>query len=97
MEIKKYEFGDMTAQYLINDNKKICLMLIPNNLTRKVKEAWEESNSEFDPKSQYMHNWKIGSLVHLYSSDYELSSPGITMKNDMADDDFVFEFQAHEI
>lgn len=97
MEIKKYKFGDMTAQYLINDNKRICLMLIPNNLTCKVKEAWEEPNSEFDPKSRYMHNWKIGSLAHLYSSDYELSSPGITMKNDMADDDFVFEFQVHEI
>lgn len=97
MEIKKYHFGDTVVQYLIDDNKRISLMLIPLQKYNDVKKPWEEKNSKFDPKARYMHNWKIGSLAHFYSSDYNLSYPGTTMKSDMVDDDLEFEDQTEEI
>ena len=61
-----------------------------------MKKPWEEKNSVFDPKARYMHDWNIGSLVHFYSSDYDLSYPGITMKTDMVDNDINFEKQTIE-
>ena len=96
MEIKKYVFADTVVQYLIDDNKKICLMLLPNEIYDEIKNPWELENSEFDPKARYMRNWKIGSLAHFYSPDYDLSYPGITMKSDMVDDDLYFDNQTTE-
>lgn len=94
MEIKKYELGDTTVQYLIDKN--VSLMLIPREIYGKVKNAWEEPNGKLDPRAKYIHDFRTGSLVHFYSSDYNLSYPGITMKSDMADNDTEFEKQEAE-
>lgn len=96
MEIRKYVRGDTVVQYLIDEDKKITMILIPQSAYEELKNPWDEENSTFDPKARYMHNWKMGSLVHFYSSDYDLSYPGITMKSDMVDEDLFFEEQTEE-
>ena len=97
MKVKEYKFDDTIIQYLIDDNKKVCMMLIPQKAYDSMEKPWEEENSEIDPKARYMHNWQMGSLVHFYSSDYDLTYPGTTMKSDMVDDDMLFEKQTVDV
>ncbi len=91
MEIKEYIFGDTAVQYLID--KKVSLILVPKKLRDKVKKPWEQPNGKINPRAEYVHDWRIGSLVHFYASEYNLSCPGITMKCDAADNDVSFEKQ----
>ena len=94
MEILKHEFEKTVLWYIINDNKKAAMMLIPAGMEDKVKKAWEEPNGSFDARAKYIHQWGIGSLVHISLAHHPKISG--TMKFSQSSNDLIFNEQKVE-
>ena len=48
MEIKSYELGNLTAQYLITEEGRIGLMLLPAGTEGKQAKNWELGPGNWD-------------------------------------------------
>lgn len=78
MEIKRHEFEKTVVWYLIDDDKRVSMLLIPADKEKDVKRPWETPNGEFDARSRYIHHWTIGSLAHVHLTHQ--AKYGSTMK-----------------
>ncbi len=94
MEILKHEFEKTILWYIIDDGKKVSMMLIPSGMENEVKKPWEEPNGSFDARARYIHQWMIGDLVHLSLAHHPKTSG--TMKFSKSSRDLKFNEQKVE-
>lgn len=81
MQVTDYRFGDTVVRYLINDKGNVALRLLPSNLATKQTAPWEISRGEFQPRANYTHNWRMGSLAHYSVVEQDLATPtGMTLR-----------------
>ncbi len=74
MKTLKHDFEETSVWYLVDDEKRVSMMLIPKGLEDEVANAWDEPNGEFDARAKYIHQWGIGNLVHLSLSHHPKTS-----------------------
>ena len=81
MQYKDYRLGNTVARYLINDDNNVALRLLPASLELKQTRPWEIDRGPFDPRANYTHNWRMGSLAHFYLAEQDLATPaGMTLR-----------------
>ncbi len=81
MQMKDYRLGDTLVRYLIHENQTVSLRLIPASLADKQTAPWDIDRGEFDPRANYTHNWRMGSLAHFYVAEQDLATPaGMTLR-----------------
>lgn len=78
MQILRHEFEYTVIWYLVDENNKTSMLLIPKEKESSVKKPWLQANDNFDARCTYMHQWSIGNLVHLQLS--HLNRQSGTMK-----------------
>ncbi len=77
---KQYLIGDFEVRYLIDKDKNVSMIIIPKDLSNKLKKPWNIPNSKFDPRDNNMHRWEIGSIAYAHIFGEPTSRPGKTMK-----------------
>ncbi len=82
MQVKDYRLGDTVVRYLINEEGNVSLRLVPASLSDKQTAPWEIERGPFDPRANYTHNWRMGTLAHFYLTEQDLSTPaGMTLRS----------------
>lgn len=80
MEEKIYKLGDTIADYLISEEGRVSLLLLPEGSKEQAKN-WELGPSVWDARSEYIRDWRQGFLVHLHLRQHGRSrGNGVTMK-----------------
>lgn len=80
MEIKKYLLGKTEVQYLINENKEVSMLLVPEAVLSEEKAPWDVEEAPFDPRARDKRVWKMGQLAHFHASRYERDNNCMSMK-----------------
>lgn len=80
MDIRKYIFGNTQIEYLIDENGRVSLRIIPKTEADKCKKQWEAPKTEFNPGARYIHNWSNGNIAYYHLVGQNQDSPGYTMK-----------------
>lgn len=97
MDMRDYEFGNTTVRYLINEEKKVSMLLIPQGMVDKAQEPWARKAEKFDPRLRYMPLFDMGCMAHFHLQGDSLTRSGITMKNSLSEADMRFLKQEKEI
>ena len=77
---KQYVIGNTTIKYLIDEEGKTSMLLIPTECVDMVKEQWNVPLDEIVPRAKYMHRWGIGSIAYAHICGEFIERPGVTMK-----------------
>lgn len=94
MEIKSYELGNLTAQYLITEEGRIGLMLLPAGTEGKQAKNWELDPGNWDVRCEYIRDFRPGNLVQLHLRHHSRSrGNGVTMKYSESTDALRFQKQ----
>ncbi len=96
MRFLDHIFGKTLVRYLVDDSNNVALQLVPAAMADKLTTPWGHPELPFDPRADYVHNWEIGSLVHLHMEQNQLCNAGQTMHVAKAMRLFTLENQAVE-
>lgn len=94
MEMKSYTLGETQVSYLITEQGRTSLLILPRKYGIKCVQSWERPNMAADARKEYNPEWRPGSLVqlHLRHHDRSLGS-GATMKFSQSTDNMYYEGQ----
>ncbi len=77
----KYTVGDYEIHYLITDDEKVSLRVLPVSATEKVLEQWNLPRGEFTTTPDYVRQWSLGQLAYFQLAEEPMWHQGVTMKN----------------
>ncbi len=81
METKCYQLGETKAVYLIAESGRVSLLLLPADSGVEEAENWKLGPGKWDVRSEYIREWRPGSLVQLHLRHHARSrGNGLTMK-----------------
>lgn len=66
MQIREYQLGYTDAIYLIDENGRTSLLLLPHNRHTQLADNWNAEQSRWDTRGEYNREWRQGSLVQLH-------------------------------
>ncbi|MBR7133609.1 MAG: alpha-galactosidase [Clostridia bacterium] len=82
MQTKRYKFGDTVVIYIIDDEDKVIMHLVPEKKEIKLAKSWELPNiTEVNPRADFSRQWVTGSIAQVHLSHHH-SGPanGNTLK-----------------
>lgn len=81
MRIKQYSCGETEVVYLITEEGRTSLLLLPHRTADRLVKAWEREKEASSARSEYRREWQCGSLVQLHLRHHNRScGNGVTMK-----------------
>ena len=81
MEVKAYELGDVILQYVISEEGKVAMLLLPKDATAEEARNWELGPGGWDVRGEYNRDWRLGYLVQLHLRHHNRSrGNGLTEK-----------------
>lgn len=97
MEIKTYQLGATEACYLISDSGKTGLLLFPSDCHDRLARNWELGPGQWNARSEYIREWRFGSLVQLHLRHHARSRMnGASMKFSESTEKLHFVSQSEE-
>ncbi|WP_310605348.1 glycoside hydrolase family 36 protein [Anaerosporobacter sp.] len=81
MQEKNYVIENTLLKYLINENKQVSLLLVPQSQARELKQPWDTEQTPAAPNPAHNKEWRMGSLVQLHLRHHSrCNSGGNSMK-----------------
>ncbi len=82
MEVKEFVLGRIKVQYLISEEGRASMLLLPVETRAKEAKNWELGPGKWDVRGEYIREWRQGTLVQLHLRHHNRSrGNGMTMKN----------------
>ncbi len=66
MQVKQYQLGCTDALYLIDDNGRTSLILLPHERHTQLAENWNAEQTGWSTRDEYNREWRQGTLVQLH-------------------------------
>lgn len=81
MEEKHYQLGKLELIYLISEEGRASMLLLPSDCTTPLAKNWELGPGRWDTRSEHIREWRQGNLVQLQLGHHSRSrGNGTTMK-----------------
>lgn len=97
MQTKQYTLGETNVTYLIDESGRTALVLLPKKCNTKLAENWDAEHGQWNPRSEYIREWRPGTLAQLHLRHHTRSrGNGFTEKFSESTNKLVFDCQRVE-
>lgn len=94
MQVKQYQLGETDCIYLLDESGCTSLVLLPHNRKNKLAENWDAEPTKWDPRNEYIREWRPGTLAQLHLRHHTRSrGNGFTEKFSESTNKLVFDDQ----
>lgn len=97
MDVRAYELGDIILQYVISEEGKVAMLLLPRDAIAEEARNWELGPGGWDVRGEYNRDWRLGNLVQLHLRHHNRSrGNGVTEKYSEGTENLRFQKQWSE-